>query len=79
MNCTMCHGWMEHRYHPSIYKSKGVAKTFVKKDEYIQKKLNQKEGAQKKEKESNIEAIVNKEIESNKASIFTVGAPFFKH
>lgn len=34
---------------------------------------------QKKEKESNIEAIVNKEIESNKASIFTVGAPFFKH
>jgi len=51
MNCNMCHGWMEHRYHPLIYKSKGVAKNFVKKDEYLEKKLNnQKEGTQKKDK-----------------------------
>lgn len=31
----MCHGWMEHRFHPLIYKPKGAPKVYVKKDEIL--------------------------------------------
>lgn len=50
MNCNMCHGWMEHRFHPLVFKTKTNNKNFVKKEEYIEKKLtNAKETIPKKE------------------------------
>ena len=75
MNCGKCHGWMEHRFHPQIYKPKGGSKNVVKKEDYIEKKLV---NPVKKEKESNLECVINKEVDINKA-IFSVGAPFFKN
>ena len=39
MNCNKCHGWMEHRYHPSIFKQKNQFKPVTKKEELIEKKL----------------------------------------
>lgn len=66
---------MEHRFHPSIFKQKGQFKPTTKKEDLIEKKLiNQA----KKEKESNIESYITKEVETNKA-IYSVGAPFFKN
>jgi hypothetical protein len=78
MNCGKCHGWMEHRYHPQIYKSKNPpSRNPAKKEEIIEKKLNNPP-KKEKEKESNIEAIISKEVETSKA-IYSVGAPFFKN
>lgn len=78
MNCNKCHGWMEHRYHPQIYKHNKIPVVKnSKKEEIIEKKLI-KENVVKKEKESTIEPYINKEVESNKV-IYSVGAPFFKN
>ena len=60
MNCNKCHGWMEHRYHPSIFKQKNQFKPVTKKEELIEKKLTSQTKKQK-EKESNIESIITKE------------------
>ena len=77
MNCNKCHGWMEHRYHPLIYKPK-MAPRSNKKDEILEKKLSNPVKKGEKEKESSIEPYISKEVETNKA-IYSVGAPFFKN
>ena len=52
---------MEHRYHPLIYKQKGKEKPLMKKEDVIEKKLTNPP-KKDKDRESNIESYVNKEV-----------------
>lgn len=57
-----CHGWMEEKFHPQ-YKPQSVkkGKSYMNKDDMIEKKLINARNSTKKE-EKNIEAIAYKEI-----------------
>ncbi|MCB0369774.1 MAG: hypothetical protein KDD45_10135 [Bdellovibrionales bacterium] len=76
MNCKKCHGWMEHRFHPLIYKQRASSKPTTKKEDFIEKKLI---NPLKKEKESTIGNYISKEVESSRAIYSSHGAPFFKN
>lgn len=78
MNCDKCHGWMEQRYHPKVYKKqKNDIKEVIS---VIDKKLN-KESKDKTVPQSRIshfvEAKCNESAKINQSS-HHVGAPFFK-
>ena len=73
MNCDKCHGWMEQRYHPQVYKKGKQNSTDMM--QVLEKKL-------KKDKPSMSnrlsQVVEEKRLENCKGHIHSVGIPFFK-
>lgn len=77
MKCDKCHGWMEQRYHPQIYKKGKQASNDPQMMQMIQKKLKNKDTSKLSHR---ISAVIEekKKIEVNKSHMHSVGLPFFK-
>lgn len=60
MNCDKCHGWMEQRYHPQVFKKTKPNPDIKDANLIIEKKIvnTQKDGKETKEKVSRIEKVV---------------------
>lgn len=63
MNCDKCHGWMEQRYHPQIFK-KNKLNEIKQANLIIEKKIvnNCKEAKEVKDKVSRIEKVVEEKV-----------------